>query len=289
MKEKKFAMKSKKSKTKNKNEKILEMIKKILNNYDEIKKCLSEERLIPYKEIAMLSPKLDIALYNSIQLQSSLLFLPLQYLEVCLRNKINESLYQFYRRRSFKISLPGLPEEWYKWMPTSKNTTISIKNIMRNITTNNVKGYIPTAGDIISHLSFGTLRHILQERPDNKDPLYFWNGIIHEIFLNTKNKKETILQTLANINNTRNRLFHYEPIWKTKKNNLTVENALQNIKEQYDLIYEFIGWMSIPLQNYMSTYTFMFNQFLKSIKTLHSDLAKELKNPKLSFLLRQTQ
>ena len=64
-------MKSKKFKTKNKNKEILEIIKKILNNHDEIKKCLSEERLIPYEEIAMLSPKLDIALYNSIQLQSS--------------------------------------------------------------------------------------------------------------------------------------------------------------------------------------------------------------------------
>ena len=68
-------------------------------------------------------------------------------------------------------------------MPTSPKITIHIKNVIKDIT-NNVKGHTPIAGDIISHLSFGIWRHILQERPNNKDPYEeLYNKGINLIFL----------------------------------------------------------------------------------------------------------
>ena len=260
----------------------MQKLKKLISSidYNEIKKCLSADRLRPYEDMAKLTPYLDIALYNAIQLQSSLLFLPLQYLEICLRNKINDSLFEFYTKRQKKINLPGSPKEWYLWMPTNAQT---IHNI--HIAKNETKG---TANDIISHLHFGIWKHILNERTNNRDPLFFWNGVVHNIFPNTTYKKEQIIQQISNITIIRNRLFHYEPIWKPQEKILSIENALHEIEQKYLLIYDFISWMSTALKIYMNQYTAAFRLHAKNIKYLHVDLEKEFRrNPKLSFLLRK--
>ena len=257
-----------------------------LPDYDEIKKCLSYERLRPYEDIALLSPELDIALYNNIQFQSSLLFLPLQYLEVCLRNKINEAMYHFYDSIKHKVTLPGSPEEWYSWMPSSESTIYNVQEAAKKAK-REIRGRSLKSDDIISHLNFGVWRHILQERADNKDPLHFWRGTVHQIFPNAKVKKEVILQTLTNITNTRNRLFHHEPLWKSHKHHDTMENAIEEIENKYTMITQFIGWMSAPLKDYMETYTRCFTAFQEVSKFMQCGLSEFIRdNPDLSFLQR---
>lgn len=257
-----------------------------LPDYDEIKKYLSHARLRPYEDIAILSSELDIALYNNIQLQSAFLFLPLQYLEVCLRNKINKAMCNFYYSISHKITLPGLPKEWYLWMPSSENTIRNIHEAIKKAK-REIRGRAMTSDDVISHLNFGIWRHILQERADNKDPLHFWRGTVHKIFPNAPVKKDIILQTLANITNVRNRLFHHEPLWRSHKHHNTIKNALKEIENKYTMIIQFIGWMSSPLKDYMGNYTLCFTTFLKVTNFLQYDFREFIRDdPDLSFLLR---
>lgn len=236
-------------------------------DFEDIKKCLSVSRLAPYQEISEF-PYIDtaITLYNLMQMQSSLLFLPLQYLEVCLRNRINDALTEYYRSRSSKVELPGLPEEWYLWLPESEKTKASINEACERAR-KDIRGRLITSGDIISRLNFGIWRHILRERADNQDKLYFWSAVIRNIFPNTQHNKDMIMQTLGNITVLRNRLFHYEPIWKSHSGSKDIDSAFSELEKKYGIVHEFIGWMSYPLQKYINKNALVFKVISEDVKS----------------------
>lgn len=183
-------------------------------NFEEIKSCLSPERMAIYEKLAPEAFHDDnfllnaLLIYQPMQTLSASLFIPLQYLEICLRNKVHNSLSAFYEARKKKIQLPGAPNEWFLWLPQKGYTKSILQSTYEKVKPNDT---------FITHISLGTWKSILEERSDNRDPLHFWSGIVHEVFPNAHVKKSVILQTLGSIVIIRNRLFHYEPIWKPHK------------------------------------------------------------------------
>lgn len=213
-------------------------------NPKEIVNALSADRLRPY---ALFTPYADeihsIVPYDLVQWLSSMLFTPLQYIEVTLRNRLYDVLKKHYTWRRKKYSQLGDPAEWLKWMPTKKNTVKKI-NDAYTFAQRNIKARSVGVGDIISELSFGVWIDILKEHPIKGSPYHFWTFTQNKIFPNARGQtRETICAELLEIKKIRNRLFHYEPIW----NNVSVKNchmALSEILKQYARVMHGVRWLS---------------------------------------------
>jgi hypothetical protein len=133
-----------------------------VEKFEAIRECLSPERLKAYEMLIFPANRdLSIYIYQLVQMLPSHFFLPLQYLELCLRNKTYNTLVDVYRKRSTSVALPGTPENWLVWMPKNAQIQKQVQNAqvtaMRDI-----KGRTIVPGDVISRLSFGTCINILE-------------------------------------------------------------------------------------------------------------------------------
>ena len=220
-------------------------------NPKEIVAALSAERLKPY---SLFTPYADeihsIVPYDLVQWLSSMLFTPLQYFEVTLRNRLYVVLEKHYMWRRKKYKVLGDPAEWLKWMPT-KQSTIQKVNDAYTFAQRNVKNRPVVIGDIISGLSLGVWIDILKEHPKKGSPYHFWTFTQNKIFPNAKNQnRETICAELLGIKKIRNRLFHHEPIW----NEPSVKNchmALSEILKQYERVMRALRWLSIDVYMFL--------------------------------------
>lgn len=245
-------------------------------DYNEIARCLSADRIKPCERLVGLPfVASSIVVYDMLQLQQSLFFLPLQYLEICLRNRIDESLSSYYSSISCRTKLPGLAKEWYLWMPEANKTKVAVLEAYDRAKSE-VKGRALKSGDVIGRMNFGIWRHVLKERADNKDRFHFWRAVVKEIFPNAPCRKEGILQRLGGLTVIRNRLFHYEPLWKTGATAVSIEDALSEMRRKYDLIMEFIGWMSLALKKFVSSNDSMYDEISSRVKETALRMAENI-------------
>lgn len=231
-------------------------------NYTKIRKSLSDARLSTYHNFIMKELPVEFVLYPYLTIQSvTAMFYPtLQLLEVCLRNHIHNSLTEYYQARSEKISLPGLPEKWYEWMPETRKTQNKITDAAERAQKEIKKRQI-IPDDIICRLSFGVWVRLLEERKFNSDPLHFWQGIAGSVFPNTGKSKTEIIESLKKANNLRNRIFHHEPAWN-KSDVSDINSAHKKLCELHDSVIEIISWMSPDLIKYYTGTTWNYkNRF----------------------------
>ena len=220
-------------------------------NPNEIIAALSHERLHPYLLFtATKSEEASLIPYDLVQRLSSRLFLPLQYLEVTLRNRVYEVLKEHYRWRRKKYKELSEPEDWLLWMPQKKSLRTKINDAC-NYASKNVKGRAMGVGDIISGLSFGAWIDILKEYPSQKSHYHFWLFTQNKIFPNAKGEtRETICAELVEIKKIRNRLFHYEPIWNF--DGITnCHMGLLEILSKYERIMQAIHWISEDMHAFL--------------------------------------
>jgi hypothetical protein len=225
-----------------------------VEKFGAIRECFSPERLKAYEMLVFPANKdLSIPIYQLVQMLSSHFFLPLQYLELCLRNKTYNTLVDFYRKRKTSIGLPGSPENWLAWMPQNPEIQKQVKNAQTKAA-RDIKGRTILPGDIISRLSFGTWIGILEEYPDNKHDFFFWNYAAPVIFPEAPSRKKAqLIPCLNKINTIRNRLFHHEPLWKTSKamaNSYPINETIEDIEKSYLLILDVLNWISPSLYSY---------------------------------------
>lgn len=209
--------------------------------------CISKDRLdVCARLLRVSSAEEAVYCYHHLQTLSSLCFIPLHYVEIVLRNKVHEALTAFYTGRKKTVALPGAPEEWYLWMPQRKKTIDVIQESIQRLRRGKSS---PVAGDIIAQLPFGVWVSVLEELPDEKEPLYFWRGIKHAVFSNLKTPagRRMILSELRDINNIRNRLFHHEPIWKTASVS-SLRNALDEVRRKHDKMIAMLSWLSADME-----------------------------------------
>jgi hypothetical protein len=219
---------------------------------EELTRCISKKRLEPYKASWHPSQAETGAIisYDWLQYLSSMLFIPLHYFEIALRNKVYFALKDCYELKSKFMTLPGAAEKWYEWMPTNtkikKHIYDAIKDAERE-----VKRRAICPDDIIARLYFSDWVRILDEHPDSNDPLHFWSMAHKDIFPGVSGKsRKSIVAELRQINTARNRLFHYEPLWKSNKmGNATL--GANMLCERYRQIMTAILWLSFELHSFI--------------------------------------
>jgi hypothetical protein len=218
--------------------------------FEEVISCFSEPRLAEYKDLFD-SPKPHIPLTAHIMLEalSSTLYMPLQFMELTLRNKTYNALVKIYSapdmraRIQKKCPLPAVPENWYEWMPTARHTKDAIQTAKKRAAGS--RAFVPH-DDVISLMSLGTWVNILREREDSHDNFYFWGKAVDMIFPHRMHmEKSGILKRLDEAREIRNRLFHHKAVWKAG-NVKTFREAVERLHDRLFVICDIIAWMSQP-------------------------------------------
>ena len=216
-------------------------------NLSKIRNCTSDARLSSYSRLINQTSVDEFTLfpYMAIQTVTSMFYIPLQTLEICLRNLLHNNICEYYKGRSRKISLPGPPEKWYLWMPESHEAKTRIQGAIAKAN-KEISSRPITDDDIVSRFQFGTWIYILKERGSNKDPLHFWQGVCRTVFPNTKCKRQEIITTLIKLNGLRNRIFHHEPAWKNARVH-DLPSAKRELESLHNKIWDVVYWMSEDL------------------------------------------
>lgn len=192
------------------------------HNYKDIINSLSETRLNTYKSLngSATVNELDIYCYITIQDLSSHFFLPLQLLELSLRNHIHSNMSAFYA-----------DTEWFNTYTISAESKRQLADAKRK----KKKGKVLTPDAIVAQLSFGYWVYMLS--PEHRNALTFWKSELNKVFLGnaTDKKIKKLFGELIELNEVRNRLYHNEPIWKgTKKAPVTsYSQAIHSLSEKY--------------------------------------------------------
>ena len=191
--------------------------------YNKLVNYLSKERLKPYIELTNNSNE-AIDLYEINVIVSHSLYVLLQFLEIGLRNKINNQL----------ISKFG--EEWYfnrdlilgEDIQKGTETVNAIKEVVERIKGRKIekklKDITVTNNDVISNMSFGFWVNLFCGNYQNT----FWNKSLKHLFKNFKRKE--LNSILNKIRILRNRVFHHESIITDKK----------SFKEHLDLVLDML-------------------------------------------------
>lgn len=190
-------------------------------------KSLSKQRLEKYLKSNVFN--IEEALQNyrfNIEI-SEALYPSLHILEVTLRNHINDSLTNTYGNN-------WLTPTFSEFRDSEKGKLIkilsSLKQRKKELNNNNV----------IPELTFGFWVSRFDREYENKK---FWSKTISTMFPHmprTPEKISLIRKKLNLIRILRNRVYHYEPIWKS-----------HDLKNKYEAIHEVIGWINTDMIKYL--------------------------------------
>lgn len=183
--------------------------------------------------------------YFSIQEISSHFFVPLQVLEIGLRNSLHNSL-----KEHFATKRPG--QNWYdvvELSDMSKKMLITAKET----TTRNCGAHY-SDDDLISNITFGFWVYMLDEQhrlPEN--PHSFWQQLSGTVFPGKGKKKiKEIFFLLKQVNIIRNRLYHHEPVWKKKQaKTYNYNKAIEILKKDYFKIMQLLTMLAPEKKRYM--------------------------------------
>ena len=213
---------------------------------EKIMKNISLPRIKTYEELGF--PDRDSKLlyaYFAIQEISSHFLVPLQVIEVCLRNSIHNAV-----GKKFERQYPG--HKWYNLVSLSKKSRDTLNAAKRK--TRDECGIDYSDDDLVSNLMLGFWVYMLDEQHrDLSNPYNFWNTEINNVFPNRKGKKiKNIFVDLKRINITRNRLSHHEPIWKKRnKDVVCYSEAIRLLEKEYNKVIEVLDWLAPEKKKYM--------------------------------------
>ncbi len=196
-------------------------------NWEEVFSCLSTDRLSAYTENKNDPPELIITRYTQNLENSKNLYVPLNILEVVLRNKIHNSigaifkekdwLHNILERRSTPLShaINKLDLQTMtfllKQIEESHKTSTHIANIQKRKV---------VEGDLVANLNFGFWTFILNKKYSN---IFHDKGLYLKTFSSYKftssppksdyySEESLIRQKVDKVRKIRNRVFHHEKI-----------------------------------------------------------------------------
>jgi hypothetical protein len=144
----------------------------------------------------------------------------LSVLEVCLRNAINEKLKQHFNDSYWFKN--HLPKEFRPFIAEAEQKIVSQHKTV-------------TADKIIAELNFGFWNRLFNRNYTS----LLWKPL-RLIFKNTPKhlrQRDTVADYLYRIRKLRNRVYHYEPIFRN----------LQDVEKQYNEMISFITWLDKDL------------------------------------------
>lgn len=201
--------------------------------YEQLELSISKERLDEYSKILETSNKKEIFTYYILNSElSKSLYIPIQNLEITLRNNLHNTFTNFYKT-----------DKWYEVEGFLETTEIKkINEVIKRLKSSNKE---PTSGRVISELNFGFWTTLFSKKYDQK----IWSKHIKQIFPNVPRNNRNRKNLSAKINTIRyfrNRVFHFEPIFN--KHNLSdVHNDILNM----------IKWLNTAVYDV----TIMFDEF----------------------------
>lgn len=195
-----------------------------------LEKTISPARLSTYQRLSEGNVVDAIRLYHWNMALGQSLHIPIQTLEVSLRNSIAEAIencfgQNWYSQPRFETILSG-------WAKTTLQDTVS------TVTDNNSRRGKPvTAGDVIANLSFGFWRELLKSRYDR----HIWNKQLVTAFphLPANKNNQDIYDRINKIIKLRNRISHHEPIIRGKLNSV------------YNSMLEVTGWICLDTRDWV--------------------------------------
>lgn len=190
---------------------------------------LSAPKLSAYKKLGLKDDWEVIQSYLFLLDLAGHFVVPLQLLELALRNKMHRAI----------STQTGQPQ-WFNTVPftgVSKNQVTDAKNDA---------AYEGKTGDddIICRLMFGFWVYMTDKpyRPSGAGT-NLWQFIKGDVFPGASVSMGQIFDELKAINKIRNRLFHHEPLWKLAGNQ-TMDQAIARTRTQYDRVLKVLGWIS---------------------------------------------
>ncbi|HIF9102569.1 TPA: Abi family protein [Photobacterium damselae] len=291
-----------------------------VQDYQYLKQDLSLPRLSSYQHF--FKPESPIELYGHYcwnEAISSAFFRLIGIVEITLRNKLHSALSQHY----YNSSSIGSKEsnDWYKSLELNLR---SEENILK-ITHSRKKGkwqpkHPPLShDDVISRLTYGFWPKVLDIKKDKTNKPVPWGQIIPNVIPYHRQKgdsywkkvkhQDTLYARLEMVGSLRNRIAHFEPIWKQgalfeetrERQNKTpkkLENApttnseaLERLRLIHERIQELLGWLSSSrLKNYQNSYTFRQLNWLLSAsgKATYLDLQDQSQLSKTEFKRNMT-
>jgi hypothetical protein len=186
---------------------------------------ISITRLSSYKLIFQCGNDQDtLKFYYWNQAVSAELYILLHNIEVCLRNKIHETLSlaassqaskNFAWYDQFDFSKPGLDRFG---QPNQTKTGLAIKKVKEDLSDKN-KAITPQ--NVISNLEFGKWAYLIQTKKLKNGSNIDWATHYPLIFSNystfTRKGRKILFNRLDEVRLLRNRVAHLEPVWKFGK------------------------------------------------------------------------
>jgi len=166
-------------------------------------------------------------------------YVPLQLIEITLRNKINGH-----------ISVKMNRANWYEHLPVSGASQAAVAEAKR-LANEEVMLRSVSHDDVVCRLMFGFWAYML-------DPVYRNSADAARFMWSQHDFKKVfdgapagisigmVTERLKNMNSLRNRLFHHEPVWRVKSAN-SLETAIRALKIKYADMVEVLQWMSPEL------------------------------------------
>lgn len=203
-----------------------------------------------------------ITFYMSIQEIYAHFFVPVQVLEVTLRNKLHYANSRHYRNRDWFQSLVN---EKFCTYGTAKMFNDCERQILKRFSKNNMAYRNPIPEDYVSELNFGFWVELLNS--DYRQTL-FWQFYAKDVFPNKGGAKiSEIYNTLKRIQTIRNRLYHYEPLWKSLRKFNDIDDFCTNLEEQYFIIMKILSYCSLTQETLLEEHTFDFELAIEAFKT----------------------
>lgn len=173
-----------------------------------IQRGLSTAKLLTYENLGFKNESIElIRAYFALQEISAHFLVPLQMLELSLRNNIHTALQKKFPAQDHNGQL------WFTHIPRSKTSKDQVASAEASAKR---KKPAPSPDDIVCELTLGFWVYLLDKcYQEHTNPKRIWPFITSEVFPNKKNTTiDSIFNLLKSINTNRNRLYHHEPIWK---------------------------------------------------------------------------
>lgn len=198
--------------------------------WEELKLGLSEARLEGYRRSPQ-ETEFDCVLrylWNS-RLSESF-YIPLQNLEVVLRNRIHSALTNHYGTDMW-FDIPRLLQSYQPGQIVLAKKKLS-------------SGDRSNAGKIVAELSFGFWSALVARRYSASLVPVLLKDCFRKVPSNCR-RQQYLSVTLNDLRKFRNRVFHHEPIWH-----------LRDLAAKFSMIMQLVLWLSPPLYNmtYPMTY-----------------------------------
>lgn len=175
-------------------------------------------------------------------------YVPLQLVEIVLRNKIHQHAAQTFKR-----------DDWYDLVPATKTSQDMVIEAKR-LAEAEVAGRVVGHDDVVCRLMFGFWAYMLDTHyrdTRDKQRLLWDQHSFKRVFDGAPAGLGigTVMLRLKNLNDLRNRLFHHEPIWRSPKV-AALDGAIKVLRAKYDDMTEVIGWMSPDLHSLLHAWSF---------------------------------